>query len=326
LKHHEDPGEIRHDDLLSPEKQSRGRNPAAEKRRSTVSNEKSTAEVKAESTAVSRIERIQLDPQALIQTALDKSAPVETLERLFELAKNVQAERARQAWYTAMAQFQKDCPAILKTRKADAGRYKFFYAPLSEIMEKISPVMGPLGLSVSYRVKHDGQRIIAVCRISHDMGHHEESGEVPIAIDSTTPGPSTAQRTGIASSYAKRYALLAITGIAPLDDEENEQGPATDNAGVRMPERSSAPETGTAFVWTGKIIKVETKTGKTNDRAWNLYVLATNDAQEFSTFDKAHADFARETAGSKVRITWEKTAKGGMKVLSIGPDDEGDGA
>lgn len=287
-----------------------------------------------EVSALSRVERITLDPQALIQTALDKSAPVETLERLFELAKNVQAERARQAWYGAMAEFQRTCPAVLKTKTADAGRYKFTYAPLSEIMDKIAPVMGPLGLSVSYRVKHDttgaAPRIVAVCRVSHEMGHHEESGEVPVPIDNVTAGPSAAQRIGIASSYAKRYALLAITGIAPQDEHDEDGG--ADRAGVAMPHRASEPQAappasaaGPMNVWVGKIIKVNTRTGKTNDKPWTLYLLITNDGQEFSTFDKAHADFASEAAGQKIRIVWEKTPKG-MKALSIEPYEEGSDA
>lgn len=288
-----------------------------------MSNAKGTTEPERLSTTIEKVHRIEMDPQALIQTALDKSAPVETLERLFELAKNVQAERARQAWYGAMAEFQRTCPAILKTKTADAGRYKFAYAPLSEIMDKIAPVMGPLGLSVSYRVKHDAQRIVAVCRVSHEMGHHEESGEVPIPIDSVTAGPSSAQRIGIASSYAKRYALLAITGIAPQDDED--QDGDIDKAGVAMPRRVSEPPPPTApgpmNVWVGKIIKVDRRTGKTNGEPWTLYLLITNDGQEFSTFDKAHADFAGEAAGQKVRVIWEKTAKG-MKALSVEPYEE----
>lgn len=284
-------------------------------------------EERHESSALAKVERITLDPQALIQTALDKNAPVETLERLFELAKNVQAERGRQAWYGAMAEFQRTCPSVLKTKIADAGRYKFTYAPLSEIMDKIAPVMGPLGLSVSYRVKHDGQRVIAVCRISHEMGHHEESGEVPVPIDTVTAGPSAAQRIGIASSYAKRYALLAITGIAPQDEEEQ---PGKDKTGVSMPRRASDPEppveASVVNEWVGKILKVDTRTGKTNGNPWTLYVLTTSDAQEFSTFDKAHADFAVASIGSLVRVSWEKTKKGGMKVLTIDPAEEGDDA
>jgi hypothetical protein len=289
-----------------------------------------------QSTALARIQQIQtLDPQALIQTALDKSAPVETLERLFELAKNVQKERARQAWYAAMADFQRECPPILRSSTAQiatksGSRFSYSYANLAEIMSKIQPVMGRLGLSISFHTDQEQARVIAVCRVSHEMGHHEESGKVGMPVPTADMGATEPQRVGIALTYAKRYALLAITGIAPQDEEDEDC--SKDRAGVSMPGRASepprgaqaAPATAPLNAWTGKIIKVGTRSGKTNDKPWTLYLLTTNDAQEFSTFDKAHADFAEEAGpGGLVRIVWEKTPKGSMKVLSIEPCEEG---
>src|SRR3972149_5807838 len=39
--------------------------------------------------------------------------------------------------------------------------------------------MGPLGLSISWRTpKMDAQGVGAVCRVSHELGHFEGSGEV----------------------------------------------------------------------------------------------------------------------------------------------------
>lgn len=278
------------------------------------------AQPKEEITALAKVERITLDPQALIQTALDKSAPVETLERLFELAKNVQAERARQAWYAAMADFQRQCPPILRSSTAQiatksGSRFSYSYANLAEIMSKIQPVMGPLGLSISFRTEQEATRAIATCRISHEMGHHEESGKIAMPIPTADMGASEPQRVGIALTYAKRYALLAITGIAPQDDEDENGG--RDSAGVAMPRRASEPQASSPNEWTGKILKVDERKGKTTA----YYVLTTSDAQEFLTFESKHAAFARESAGSVVRVTWEKTSKGGMKVLSIEPDE-----
>ena len=60
----------------------------------------------------------RLDPQALITKALEMNANIDTLERLVLLAKEVRTVTAREAWYEAMAQFQKRCPAIKKSKKA----------------------------------------------------------------------------------------------------------------------------------------------------------------------------------------------------------------
>lgn len=303
-----------------------------------MSKPNDSAALKQESTALARVERIDLDPQALIQAAVEKGSGIETLERLVALAKDVQAQRARSAWYTAMAEFQRTCPPIQKSAAArintrTGGSYGYTYAPLAEIMATITPVMGPLGLSVSYRVRHEKDQVIAQCRVSHEMGHHEESGEVPMPIvqesasGSGAMGANPAQRVGIASTYAKRYALLAIIGLAPVDDDSD----AGDGkpSGIAQPRRASEPEQEprSVNVWTGKILKVGEKTGTSNGKPWTLFKLQTTDGQEFGTFDEKHAAFAREAGKSPVRIEWTKTEKGNMNVVTIGPAvDEGEDA
>jgi len=179
-------------------------------------------ETKKEVQALSRVE-----PQVLIQSAIDKGASVDTMERLVALAKDMRHEQAREAYYAAMAEFQRQCPFIPKSAKAQIRTrtgtgYSYQYAPLDVIMSKITPVMTPLGLSVSYRVKNEKTAVAAICRISHEFGHYEESGEVTMPIEMSTEGGSganPAQRVGIANTYARRYALLAITGLAPQGDD-----------------------------------------------------------------------------------------------------------
>lgn len=173
-----------------------------------------------------------LDPQTLILTAIEKGAGIDTMERLVALAKEVREIQAREAWYEAMARFQATCPSIKKTKTARiVGRatYSYSYAPLDEIMSVIQPVMGPLGLSVSWRSRVEVDKVIVSCRVSHTFGHHEESGEIamPIVVGDGT-GANPAQRVGIATTYAKRYALLGIIGMAPEDDEDGAPGGKTD--------------------------------------------------------------------------------------------------
>src|SRR5437867_1584359 len=89
----------------------------------------------------------QLDPQALIEQAISKNASIEVLERLFALYKEIMAERAKQEFNLAMAEFQRNCPKIIRTEKADfqskTGRVRYTYAPLEEVLDKILPVMAP---------------------------------------------------------------------------------------------------------------------------------------------------------------------------------------
>lgn len=163
---------------------------------------------------------VRLDPQALIAAAIEKGAGIETLERLVALAKDMRQVTAREAWYEAMAEFQRRCPAIKKSKTAQIGdRYSYKYAPLDEILSTIQELMGELGLSVSWRTYVKDRSVVANCWIAHKLGHHEESGDVVMPFEQNAR-MNPAQVVGSASTYAKRYALLAILGMAPEDDDD----------------------------------------------------------------------------------------------------------
>ena len=192
------------------------------------------------------VKREGLDPQALIAKALEAGAGIDTVERLVALAKDVREVQAKEAWYAAMAEFQKTCPPIYKTAEAKIGtRYTYRYAPLDEILGAVQPVMGPLGLSVSWRtVRADATQVVMTCRVSHRLGHHEESGEIAMpVVEGDGSGANPMQRVGIAATYAKRYALLGIIGLAPEDDDDAESAQVGDSQGAREPadSGSSAP-------------------------------------------------------------------------------------
>jgi ERF superfamily protein len=168
----------------------------------------------------------RVDPQALILKAIETGAGIETMERLVELAKEVRAITAREAWFEAMAKFQEDCPQIIKNKMAKiptrgGGTFEYRYASLDSIVAAVQPVMAPLGLTISWRTPRiERDHVVAACVISHQLGHTESSGEVTMPIVQGEGGATPPQRVGIALTYAKRYALLGILGLAPEDDDD----------------------------------------------------------------------------------------------------------
>jgi ERF superfamily len=173
-----------------------------------------------------------LDPHVLLKRAIEVGAGIETVERLVALVQEVRAVQAREAWYSAMAEFQNSCPAIRKTLTAriqtSRSQYSYRYAPLDEILSVVQPVMGPLGLSIAWRSRVEPDRVIVSCRVAHALGHVEDSGEVAMPIVTSDPGigATPPQRVGIALTYARRYSLMAIIGIAPEDDDDANNGRA----------------------------------------------------------------------------------------------------
>lgn len=161
----------------------------------------------------------RLDPQALIAKAIEKDVDVGILERLVELAKDVRRVTAREAFFEAMADFKRKCPRITKDATANTGRYSYKYATLDSILDTVEPILTDQGLTVSWRQKHEGQAVHASCVITHRLGHQEESGFIAMPFDAAGQ-MNPAQRVGSAATYAKRYSLLAVLGIAPEDDDD----------------------------------------------------------------------------------------------------------
>lgn len=174
----------------------------------------------------------RLDPQALLIKAVESKADIDTLERLTALATEINALRAREAWYDAMACFQAECPPVKKTKTAKIvsakGNFSYSYAPLDQILSVASRVLGKYGLSISWSQEVSEKTVTAEARVAHAMGHVESSGKVviPITLSEDGRGASPAQRVGIAMSYAKRYAALSILGLAPEDDTDGGEGTA----------------------------------------------------------------------------------------------------
>lgn len=166
----------------------------------------------------------RVDPQALISQAITAGASIDTMERLVALAKDVRIVQAREAWYAAMAEFQRQCPPIFKERTGKTQNYSYKYASIDDVLGVIQPVMGPLGLSVSWKTRFEPGAAVANCRISHTLGHFEESGEVTIPIEAREDGKGAtpAQRVGIAMTYAQRYSLKAAAGVAPTDADDTD--------------------------------------------------------------------------------------------------------
>jgi ERF superfamily len=155
-----------------------------------------------------------------IEQAINKGLPVETMEKLFALRKKVKAEQAREAYVDALSIFQSKCPVIAKTKKVlnKYGRtVRYTYAPLDAIAQQIKKPLGAQGLSYSWEVENTPGLIKATAKVTHRLGHSETSSfEVPIDTEGYMTAP---QKYASALTFAKRYSLCDILGIATSDED-----------------------------------------------------------------------------------------------------------
>lgn len=119
-----------------------------------------------------------------------------------------------------------------------------------------------------------------------------------------------AQGVGSAISYARRYSLMAVAGVAPEDDDANA---AVGNSGEARPARMRKAEPETVTVKVLGI--VQRPTGQANE---TKYVISCDDKNTYQTFVKAHAETAKsaQEAGLAVRLQYRQEAFGRV-VVSI---------
>jgi hypothetical protein len=127
----------------------------------------------------------------------------------------------------ALAAFQAELPKIGKANQATVegkeGRrgYTYKYADLADVIAAVMPLLGKNGLAFTSRPTLTDKGVFV---LAYDLLHSSGeslSGIYPLPASNVEP-----QRLGSAISYARRYCLLAVTGVAPDEDDDGASAPA----------------------------------------------------------------------------------------------------
>lgn len=127
-----------------------------------------------------------------------------------------------------MAQFKANPPEIEKDKRVsyemkEGGTKSYNHASLANVTGKINSALSVQGLSATWdTAQGDGGRITVTCRITHEMGH-SESTKLSASPDDSGKKNSI-QAIGSTISYLERYTLLALTGLATHDMDDDGKG------------------------------------------------------------------------------------------------------
>ena len=157
-------------------------------------------------------------PAEMIKLAMAGGADLDQLEKLLNLQERWEAGEARKAYNRAMSAFKENPPHIEKDKKVGystvKGKVGYSHASLANIVEKITSELSKHGLSASWKTKQNGA-ISVTCVITHVMGHSEE---VTLTADADMTGAKNSiQALGSTITYLQRYTILAATGLATAD-------------------------------------------------------------------------------------------------------------
>lgn len=130
--------------------------------------------------------------------------------------------------------FQKNAPAIHKNAAAAISGRQYRYADLAAVLDATRPALAACGLVLTQAV--DGQNLVT--RLAD-----AETGET---LESAFPldfHGLTWHAIGSAISYARRYAILSLLGLAPDEDDDGHaaQAEPRQTNGHRRPEPPQEP-------------------------------------------------------------------------------------
>lgn len=164
-------------------------------------------------------------PADMIKLAVMGGADLDKLEKLLTIQERWEANEARKAYNKAMADFKTNPPQIDKDKKVSystsKGKVGYSHASLYNVVDKITTELSKHGLSASWKTQQNG-KIVVTCRITHCLGHSEEVSLSANADDSGAK--NSIQAIGSTISYLERYTLLAATGLATYDQDDDGKG------------------------------------------------------------------------------------------------------
>jgi hypothetical protein len=172
---------------------------------------------------------------------------------------------------------QKATESVKKAASNPAFRSK--YADLSEVVEAVVPALNNAGIAVIQSPAFDGELVGLTTILLH------ETGASCTATLHLRPSKLDPQGVGSAITYARRYALLAMTGAAPEDDDGNAaSGPRQEPA--KAPQ--TAPKAPTLRDRAERLMATirEVETATSLDKALNLAagLMAELDAKDPELF------------------------------------------
>ncbi len=160
------------------------------------------------------IEKVNPNPAALLEMAIEKGADIDQLSKLMDLQERWNAQQAKKAFLEAMAKFQSQKPEITKSTEG----YNYKYATLNQIQKQVDPVLSECGLSYRWEQEIKDGKIKVSCIASHLDGHSERTS-LEATFD-TSGSKNEIQAMGSSNTYLERYTFCGLFAISSNEDDD----------------------------------------------------------------------------------------------------------
>jgi hypothetical protein len=136
---------------------------------------------------------------------------------------------AMSALYEALAKAQSGMGALAKDAKGNFGKY----ATLASVIEVVLPPLSEQGIAVIQMPETSADGMTLITMLCHKAG-----GVIRTEL-TMKPAQNTPQGIGSTITYARRYSLMAIAGVAP-DDDDGTAGSAVAKTQQATPTKTTA--------------------------------------------------------------------------------------
>lgn len=163
----------------------------------------------------------EITPELLIQQAIDKNVPIETMEKLLAMWREIKEAKEKELYYKALSKFQSICPIIEKRKivynSDKTERYR--YAPIEDILEQIKISLMDCGISYDFDSVIEDGKYTSVCSIHH-VGGYTKKFTLPVPIENSK-FMSSIQSVGTARTYSNRYVFENALGIMTSEEDND---------------------------------------------------------------------------------------------------------
>lgn len=231
------------------------------------------------------VSTIDSAPVSAIERMLAGGVKPEDLEKFLAVQERYEKNEAKKAYTQAMAAFKANPPTIAKDKTVAYKETRYNHASLGNVTRTINVGLGEYGLSAAWRTNQGEKGIITVtCTITHALGHSESTSLTASPDASGSKNPI--QAIGSTVSYLQRYTILALTGLATEDMDD-------DGAGSGAPVDFITDE-------QAKTITKLVKSTKTDEDAFLKFAKAeTIDTIKASDFAKIMRELNKKVAAMK---------------------------
>lgn len=171
-------------------------------------------------------------PADIVLYAMQKGADIAQIEKFMDLQMKWEADQARKAFVSDMAEFKKSPPEIVKDKQVAFSGTSYMHATLGNVTEAIVAGLARCGFSHRWDTEQQGGQIVVTCILTHKLGHSERTSLSAAKDDSGKK--NQIQQVASTITYLQRYTLLAATGVA-TKDQEDDDGAGSEPAAEQAP-------------------------------------------------------------------------------------------